>query len=112
MRELKALKGGFMEYMRIWQEVDIDDIANHLVMVEDLFAHCPGCKQIGIDLKDLKECPNCGRAFKYVTSKEAKGGKVDIVVRTRKKLPDLVFVDYDDYERITGKKKAEKLFNI
>ena len=101
-----------MEYMRIWEEIDIEDIQNHIIMVEDKYGHCPGCKQIGIELKDLKKCPGCGRDFKYATSKDAKGGKVDIVSRTRKKLPDLVFVDYDDYERITGKKKAESLFNI
>ena len=101
-----------MEYIRVWKEIDIEDVKNHIIMVEDKFGHCPGCKQIGIELKELKKCPGCGRAFKFATSKDARGGKVDIVVRTRKKLPDLVFVDYDDYERVTGKKKAESLFNI
>lgn len=101
-----------MEYLRIWKEIDIEDVKNHIIMVEDKFGHCPGCKQIGIELKELKKCPGCGRTFKYATSKDARGGKVDVVVRTRKKLPELVFVDYDDYERVTGKKKAESLFNI
>lgn len=101
-----------MEHIRVWKEIDIEDVKNHIIMVEDKFGHCPGCKQIGIELKDLKKCPGCGRSFKFVTSKDARGGKVDIVARTRKKLPDLVFVDYEDYERVTGKKKAESLFNI
>ena len=101
-----------MEYMRIWQEINIEDIQNHIIMVEDKYGHCPGCKQIGIELKDLKNCPGCGRTFKYATSKDAKSGKVEIVGRTIKKLPELTFVDYDDYERVTGKKKAESLFNI
>jgi hypothetical protein len=48
---VKSFKGGLYGIHEDWQEVDIDDIANHLVMVEDLFAHCPGCKQIGIDLR-------------------------------------------------------------
>jgi uncharacterized Zn-finger protein len=101
-----------MEYMRVWKEISVEDVQNHIIMVEDKFGHCPGCKQIGIELKELKKCPGCGREFKYVTSKDARGGKTDIVSRTRKKLPDLIFVDYDDYERVTGKKKAESLFNI
>jgi len=101
-----------MEYMRVWKELKVEDVQNHIIMVEDKFGHCPGCKQIGIELKELKNCPGCGREFKYVTSKDARGGKTDIVSRTRKKLPDLNFVDYDDYERVTGKKKAESLFNI
>jgi hypothetical protein len=47
-----------------------------------------------------------------MTSKDARGGKTDVVMRSMRKLPELVFVDYDDYERVTGKKKAESLFNI
>lgn len=101
-----------MEYMRVWTEMDVEDVQKHIIMVEDKFGHCPGCKKIGIELKELSKCPGCGREFKYVTSKDSRGGKTDIVIRTRKKLPDLVFVDYDDYERITGKKKAEGLFNV
>jgi uncharacterized Zn finger protein (UPF0148 family) len=101
-----------MEYMRIWNEVDVKDIESHIIIVDDKFGHCPGCKKIGIELKDLKKCPSCGREFRYVTSKEAQGGKFDIVTRTRRKLPELVFVDYADYERETGKKKAESLFKV
>ena len=101
-----------MEYMRIWSEVDIKDVENHIIIVDDKFGHCPGCKKIGIELKDLNKCPSCGRDFKYVTSKEAQGGKFDIVTRTRKKLPNLIFVDYGDYERETSKKKAASLFKV
>ena len=101
-----------MDHIRVWTELSVEDVQQHIIMVEDRFGHCPGCKKIGIELKELSKCPGCGREFKYVTSKDAKGGKTDIVIRTRRKLPDLVFVDYDDYERVTGKKKAESLFNI
>ncbi len=101
-----------MDHIRVWTELSVEDVQQHIIMVEDRFGHCPGCKKIGIELKGLSKCPGCGREFKYVTSKDAKGGKTDIVIRTRRKLPDLVFVDYDDYERVTGKKKAESLFNI
>jgi uncharacterized protein with PIN domain len=101
-----------MEYMRVWTEVDIDEVKEHIVMVDDKFGHCPNCKKIGIPLKDLHQCPDCSREFKYVTSKDARSGKSEIVMRTRKKLPHLTFVDYDDYEHVTGKKNAESLFNI
>lgn len=101
-----------MDQIRVWTEMDIKEVQEHIIMVEDIFGHCPNCRKIGIELKDVKKCPSCGREFKYVTSKEARGGKVDIVVRTKKKLPHLTFVDYEDYERVTGKKKAESLFNV
>ncbi len=101
-----------MDYIRVWTEMDVREVQDHIIMVEDKFGHCPGCRQIGIKLTELDKCPGCGREFRYVTSKDASGGKSDVVMRTRKKLPDLVFVDYDDYIRITGKKKAENLFNV
>ena len=101
-----------MDYIRIWTEMDISEIENHIIMVEDKFGHCPGCKKIGIELKDVKKCPECEREFKYMSSKEARGGKYDIIDRIKKKLPDLTFVDYDDYIRLTSKNKAKSLFNV
>ncbi|MCU0848087.1 MAG: hypothetical protein MUD12_09395 [Spirochaetes bacterium] len=101
-----------MEYIRIWTEVDIKDIQDHIIMVDDKLGFCPQCKKIGIEIREIRKCPSCGREFRYVTSVESKNGKPDIVNRIRKKLPDLAFVDYDDYERITGKKKAESLFKV
>ena len=96
-----------MEYIRIWTEVDIKEIQDHIIIVDDKFGFCPGCREIGIDIMNIKKCPKCGREIKYITSRE-KG--FDIVMRTRKKLPELTYVDCGDYERITGKKKAETLF--
>jgi hypothetical protein len=104
------LKEEDMEYIRIWNEIDITEVQNHIVIVDDKFGFCTGCREIGIKIENLKKCPKCGREFKYVTSRESKGGKSDIVTRIRRKLPDYKFVDYDDYERLTGKKKAETLF--
>ena len=102
-----------MEYLRIWNEVEIDEITNHLIMADDLNGFCPECKKLGIELnQELKNCPSCSREIKYVTSKDSKNGKVEIVTRIRKKLPHLIFVDYNDYERITGKKNAENIFNV
>jgi uncharacterized protein with PIN domain len=99
-----------MDYIRVWTEVDIKDIEEHIIMVDDKFAHCHKCKTIGIEIKDLKKCPSCERELKYVTSKEAGKGKSEIVIRIRKKLPELTFVDYDDYLYLTGKDKAKSLF--
>ncbi len=102
-----------MEFIRIWTEVDIRNIESHIIVVDDKFGFCPGCREIGIKLEGLKACPKCGREFKYVTARESKGARGhEMIARTRRKLPDMSFVDYDDYERLTGKKKAESLFKV
>ena len=101
-----------MEYLRIWQSVDIKEIENSIVTIDDKFGFCPGCKEMGIKLEGLKECPKCSRQFKYMTSREARGANGHVFVnRAKTKLPDLTFVDFNDYERITSKKKAEDLFS-
>lgn len=101
-----------MELLRIWTEVDITEIQNRLLIVDDKFGFCPSCKRVGINLENLKNCPECNRDFRYVTSREAIGDKGSAsVLRIRRKLPHLTFVDYSDFERVTSKKKAEGLFS-
>ncbi|MBN2401133.1 MAG: hypothetical protein JXN64_01920 [Spirochaetes bacterium] len=102
-----------MEYLRIWTEADTETIQQSILIVDDKFGFCPGCKEMGIKLDNLKSCPKCTREFQYVTSREARGGEkaLAFVARIIKKLPALTFVDYDDYEYITRKKRAEGLFS-
>ena len=102
-----------MEFLRIWTEADTKQIQESMLLVDDKFGFCPACKEIGIKIDNLTSCPKCKREFKYVTSREARGGEKGIafVSRIKKKLPHMTFVDYDDYEYITRKKKAEGLFS-
>ncbi len=101
-----------MNYIRVWTEIDPQDVQDHIVIVDDKFGFCPNCKTPGIDIKEMTKCSGCDREFKYVTSREAKGARAfEIVMRTRRKLPDMIFVDYDDYEKMAGRKKADSLFN-
>jgi hypothetical protein len=102
-----------MEVLRIWTEADVNEIRDSIVVVDDKFAFCPSCMEMGIKLDNLKSCPKCGREFKFVTSREARSGErgAAFVHRTLKKLPHLKFVDFEDYEYISRKKKAEGLFS-
>ena len=45
-----------MDYIRIWTEMDIKEIEEHILMVDDLLGFCPGCKKIGIGLSSLEKC--------------------------------------------------------
>jgi hypothetical protein len=102
-----------MAFIRIWSEVDTKKIQESILVVDDILGFCPACKEMGIKLDNLKSCPKCKREFKYVSSREARGGQkgVAFVSRIMKKLPGLIFIDYDDYEYIISKKKAEGLFS-
>ncbi len=102
-----------MEMIRIWEEVDINKVKESVLIVDDKFGFCPGCREIGIKLEGLTNCPKCGRKFIYMTSRDASTGEkgMAFVRRALKKLPELKFIDHHDYEYYTAKKNAEGLFN-
>lgn len=100
--------------MRIWAEVNIEDISAHLAVCDDKYAYCPGCKKLGISLENLSKCPECGRIFKYITSSEATRNKknTEMIIRIKKKVPNMTFIDYEDYDHLLNRNKAKNLFNL
>lgn len=93
------------EFIRVWKAVDIKDIAAHLLIVGELSGECSSCRALGIDYVKAKECPQCQALFKYVASRAREVKKI------KEKRPDLIFIDFEDYKRVTGKIKARDLFS-
>jgi len=102
-----------LTYLRIYQEFDIVEVKQHLLIWGDLSADCASCRMLGIDSFSARQCPQCGTPFKYVTSRrleEHSGERFHLVRRMREKRPDLVFIDYSDFTKILGQKKARDFF--
>jgi hypothetical protein len=98
-------------WIRKWVEEDLQDIRDHILIVGELSSDCGKCREIGLDFKKLDKCPQCGTAFKYVTSRVASIGSGDRFAVFRKicsKRPELIFIDYDDYKKLTSRSKAEE----
>ncbi len=93
------------EFIRVWKEVDMQDISGHLLIVGDITGNSSKCRELGIDYSSAKSCPKCGTAFKYIASRFREIKKII------KKRPDLVFVDFEDYRKVEGKIKARDLFS-
>ena len=101
------------EFLRTWQTYDLEEVEKHLLFLGDLTGDCASCRQLGIHYQDARECPRCKTLFKYVTSRRLEthpGERFQIVSRLRDKRPDLVFIDYEDYKRTLGRKKAREFF--
>lgn len=92
------------EFIRVWKEFDLGDISEHLLIVGDVTGDCSKCRALGIDYSDAKECPECGTHFKYIATRTGHTPKI------KQRRPDLIFIDFDDYRKATGKLKARKLF--
>ena len=101
------------DFLRTWQHFDLEEVEKHLLIVGDVSGDCAACRELGISYIEAKSCPRCKVAFKYVTSRRLEthpGERFQIVSRMRQKRPDLVFIDYEDYKRTTGRKKAREFF--
>ncbi|MFC1809431.1 hypothetical protein ACFL3D_04860, partial [Candidatus Omnitrophota bacterium] len=71
-------------------------------------------KELGLPYATVTHCPACGNEFKYVMCKNATGagdGRFHVVKRFLSKRQDLIFIDYDDYKKISGRDQAKKFFS-
>jgi len=101
------------EFLRTWQVYDLEEVEKHLLILGDLTGDCAACRELGIAYLQARECPRCKTVFKYVTSRRLEshpGERFQIASRLREKRPELIFVDYDDYKRTLGRKKAREFF--
>ena len=101
------------EFLRTWQVFDVEEVQKHLLILGDLTGDCASWRELGIHYQEARECPKCNTSFKYVTSRRLEthpGERFQIASRLRDTRPDLVFIDYDDYKRTLGRKKARDFF--
>lgn len=101
------------EYIRIFQELDINEVKKHLLITGDLSGDCAACQALGLDLYHVTACPECGTSFKFITSRRLEshpGERFSLARRYREKRPDLQFIDYTDYQKVLGQKKARDFF--
>lgn len=101
------------EYLRTWKDYDIEEVERHLLILGDLTGDCAACRELGIAYLIAKECPKCKTIFRYVTSRRLEthpGERFQVVSRLHERRPELAFIDYEDYKRTIGRKKARDFF--
>jgi hypothetical protein len=96
-----------MKFLRVWQELNLEDIKQHLLVIGELSAECFNCHELGIDIKS-RSCPNCGTVFKYLgfrrklRSQDFKSFNQE---RTGVKL-----IDFFDFKKAINKEDAHDIF--
>lgn len=96
------------QLLRVYQELDMADIREHLLICGDLSSNCEKCKAINIKI-DAAVCPECGTEFKYLSFRNIRSHwpKLPKILEAR---PHVLFVDFEDYTRILGGLKAKEFF--
>ncbi len=92
------------DLIRVWKEMDVSDIEKHLLIAGEVTGDCSSCRELGINYSSVKACPQCGNEFKYIATRFHEIRKI------KQKRPDLIFIDFEDYKKATGKIKAKGLF--
>ncbi len=93
--------------IRVWKSLPLDEIKSSLLIVGDSSGDCSSCKALGLSYEKHKNCPECGVPFKYIASRSK--DRYRWAGRIADKRPDLIFIDYDDYKKWTGKSQAYEL---
>lgn len=101
------------EFLRTYKPYDLEDVTKHLLIVGDLTGNCASCRMLGIDPYTARQCPECATPFKYLASRRLEGNpgeRFGYARRMQEKRPDLVLIDFGDYTKSVGQKKARDFF--
>jgi len=96
------------KFIRVWREIDIEDVSKHLIIIGDILANCSNCSQIGLD-PSLEVCPQCKTDFKYATFTSEKD-KASQFAKMKDKLKTKTFIDHSDFKKCKAEFKAKDFF--
>lgn len=94
------------KYLRVYQEFDIHEVKQHILIYGDLAANCGNCPALNVPL-DAAACPECQTPFKYIAFRNIKH-HLPKLTKLRAARPEVVLVDHDDFKRVLGAAKAEE----
>jgi len=97
--------------VRIWQQVDIEEIRSHLMLIDDLYGMCASCKQLGLNYLKDKTCPKCGNEFRYIASSlKSPADTAKLLARIESEKLPFTLIDREDYDRATSRDAISGLF--
>jgi len=91
--------------LRIYNKFDLDEVKSHLLIYGDLAAQCANCEKMELKLED-HNCSACGTEFKYISFRNVKT-QIPKVHKIMAQRPGMKVIDFDDYKREIGAKKAK-----
>lgn len=100
------------KFMRIYRELEPEEIKKKLMIIEDLYGACASCGQLGLTFTKNKTCPGCNATFAYVMTKLKNPADIHkILARIKAEGLSLVMIEKDDYERTSARDAVGDLFS-
>ncbi|PIQ87250.1 MAG: hypothetical protein COV74_01645 [Candidatus Omnitrophica bacterium CG11_big_fil_rev_8_21_14_0_20_45_26] len=101
-------------FVRVWKNFEIEEVKKHLLFMGDSSGDCANCRAFGLDPWSAKSCPECKTTFQFFTSRRFQthpGERFSFAKRAHDKRPELICIDYEDYMKAIGDKKARDFFS-
>ncbi|MBD3263871.1 MAG: hypothetical protein GF375_02065 [Candidatus Omnitrophica bacterium] len=95
--------------MRVWKNMDLDDVQKHLIVAGELSSQCYSCNSPGIELTS-PSCPSCGVAFKYMGFRRKL--TPSFLLKIKEANPGIIFIDFEDFKKALSKRDARKLLDM
>ncbi|MCF7871389.1 MAG: hypothetical protein K9L95_05855 [Candidatus Omnitrophica bacterium] len=96
-----------MRFLRIWQELDLEDIKKHLLVIGELSAECFNCHELGID-STSRSCPSCGTVFKYIGFRRRL--RPADFKSFKQERAGVKLIDFFDFKKAISKENARDIF--
>ncbi len=102
-------------YLRTYRPFQLEEVKKNLLIIGDLTGNCASCNCLGINAYETRACPECGTVFKYIASRRLEthpSERFQLARRLAEKRPDLLLIDYLDYQKAAGDKAARDFFSV
>ena len=97
--------------IRVWTELDINKIKDHILFIDDHYGVCGKCKQTGLKYMEDQSCKGCGAKFHFLATKLASPADIGkILSRIKSEKLDLQLIDRSDFERSSSNEALNNLF--
>ena len=98
--------------IRVWMDLDIEDVKKHLLLIDDLYGTCANCKHLGLNYLKNKTCPGCGAEFRYLATNLKNPAEIVKIIKRLKteKLP-MKLIDRNDFDRASARDALGDLFS-
>lgn len=93
-------------WLREWKKLDINEVADSLLVIGLLKAECFSCHEIGLS-KETTVCPKCGRKFRYAGFRK----KAEIRYLESITTSGLEIIDFDDFLKEFNRIKAKRFLD-
>ena len=97
------------KFLRVWKEVNIEQIKDHIAVLGMKSAICQKCKNNIADLSNC-ECDNCGTKIQYLAFRQEIVEDPSFFAKLKVWQDKFICIDFKDFSSMAARMKAHDIF--